>query len=104
MRTVGSMRAAAACTAMLRAISPPSAVTAALLLIFWALNGATRIPRRAAIRHSAVTNVLLPTDEAVPRIIGTGAGIWFSGKVGRIKSIRLYALAPLTLGKGGTYC
>ena len=49
IRTVGSIRAAAAWTAMLRAISPPPVVTAALLLMFWALNGATRIPRRAAI-------------------------------------------------------
>ena len=67
------MPAAAACTAMLRAISPPSEVTAALLLMFCALNGATRMPRRAAIRQSAVTSVLLPTDEAVPSTINTGA-------------------------------
>src|SRR5687768_4527414 len=75
IRAVGATRQAAACTATLRAISPPSAVTAALLLMFCALKGATRIPRRAAMRQSAVTRVLLPTDEAVPRTISTGAVI-----------------------------
>jgi hypothetical protein len=73
--TVGSIRAAAACTAVLRAISPPSRVTAALLLIFCALKGATRNPCQVAMRQSAVTRTLLPTEDAVPSTIMTGAVI-----------------------------
>src|SRR5579859_1571838 len=42
--------------------------------MFWALNGATRSPRRANRRHSPATSVLLPADDAVPWTMSTGAG------------------------------
>ena len=41
-------------------------VTAEFNAIFCALNGATRHPRRAKMRHNAATNTLLPACEAVP--------------------------------------
>ena len=63
---LGAIPAAAAWTACERPISAPSAHTAALFDIFWALKGATRTPRRAKSRHSAVTSRLLPTEELVP--------------------------------------
>ena len=47
MSTSGVDAAARACSACARPISPPSAVTAALLLMFCGLNGRTRRPRRA---------------------------------------------------------
>src|SRR5215471_6103453 len=75
MSAVGSIPAAAAWTACARPISEPSAQTAALLDIFCALNGATRIPRRAKMRHSAAVNKLLPADELAPWIISTLAAI-----------------------------
>jgi hypothetical protein len=37
--------------------------------MFWDLNGATEIPRSERSRQTAATTVLLPTCEAVPRII-----------------------------------
>ncbi len=46
MCTLGASRAARACTACARPISPPSAVTAALFDMFCGLNGATFRPRR----------------------------------------------------------
>ncbi len=46
-RASGVTRAARACRYWARPISAPSGVTAALLLMFWALNGATRRPRSA---------------------------------------------------------
>src|SRR5262249_2919465 len=66
MSTVGASPQAAACTAVARPISAPSAQTAALFDMFWALNGAVRRPRRTKIRHRAATSRLLPTDELVP--------------------------------------
>src|SRR3954471_8629240 len=75
MSAVGSTPAAAACTAWARPISEPSAQTAALFDMFWALKGATRTPLRAKTRHSAATSRLLPTDELVPCSISTLAGI-----------------------------
>ena len=66
MSTCGHARAASACASCARPISPPSGVTAALSAMFCALNGATRTPRRAQMRQSAVHRRLLPTDEAVP--------------------------------------
>ena len=66
MSALGSMPAAAACTAWARPISAPSGHTAALFDMFCALNGATRTPRRAKIRHSAAVSRLLPTEELVP--------------------------------------
>ncbi len=47
MRTCGVTRAATACRYCARPISNPSGVTAALLLMFCALNGATRRPQLA---------------------------------------------------------
>ena len=62
----GSSPAARACKACARPISPPSAQTAALLDMFCGLNGATRMPRRRASRHSPATMTDLPTFEPVP--------------------------------------
>ncbi len=66
MSTVGATRAASACTACARPISPPSAVTDAFSDMFCDLNGATRSPSRRKKRHIAVATMLLPTDDAVP--------------------------------------
>src|SRR5271170_7815391 len=49
-----------------RPISPPSTVTAELLDMFCALNGATRTPRRASRRHSPATTTDFPASELVP--------------------------------------
>ena len=46
MCTLGGTRAARACSAWARPISPPSAVTAALFDMFCGLNGRTLSPRR----------------------------------------------------------
>ncbi len=50
MWTLVATRAARACNACARPISPPSAVTAALLDMFCGLNGRTRRPRRVKAR------------------------------------------------------
>ena len=52
-----------ACTASARPISPPSAHAAALFDMFCGLNGATRMPRRLAARHSAATMTDFPASE-----------------------------------------
>ena len=44
-----------------------SSVTAELLAMFWALNGATRTPLRASSRHRPVTTSDLPASEVVPQ-------------------------------------
>ena len=62
----GGRRAAWACTAWARPISPPSIATAELSAMFCGLNGATRTPRRTSTRHRAATSVLLPASEVVP--------------------------------------
>jgi len=62
----GSTRAAAACIAWARPISPPSAVTMEFSAMFCALNGATRTPRRASHRHRPATTTLFPAPEVVP--------------------------------------
>ncbi len=74
MSTRGAMRAASAWTIWARPISRPSGVTPELLDMFWALKGATRIPLFTSQRHRAVTTMLLPTSEPVPRIATQGAG------------------------------
>jgi len=66
MCTLGGTRAARACSAWARPISPPSAVTAALFDMFCGLNGRTRSPRRVKARASAATINDLPTSEPVP--------------------------------------
>src|SRR5262245_8881120 len=43
--------------------------------MFCALKGATRKPRRAKMRHSAVTSRLLPAEELVPWTINVRAVI-----------------------------
>jgi hypothetical protein len=63
---LGSSPAARACIAWARPISPPSTVTAELLDMFCALNGATRTPRRASHRQSPATNTLFPASDDVP--------------------------------------
>ena len=72
MCTDGATPHARACNACARPISPPSAVTAALLLMFCGLNGRTASPRRASARHSPATISDLPTCEPVPWIISAG--------------------------------
>ena len=69
-RTSGAVRAASAwkyCALPISPMRPPGAgTTRALLLMFCALNGATRRPRRAYQRHSAVASQLLPAPLVVP--------------------------------------
>src|SRR3984885_7960642 len=60
------MRQARACSAWARPISPPSAVTAALLDMFCGLNGRTLIPRLLSARHRPATINDFPTSEPVP--------------------------------------
>ena len=62
----GSTPAATAWTHWAWPISAPSAVTDALSAMFWALNGATRTPRRASSRHSPATTNDLPASLVVP--------------------------------------
>jgi len=66
MAVSASRRAARACSAWARPISPPSAVTAALLDMFCGLNGATRRPWLAKARQSPATISDLPTSLPVP--------------------------------------
>ena len=70
--TWGASPAAWACSAWARPISPP-AQAAALFDMFCGLNGATRSPRRSAMRHSAATITDLPTSEPVPWSISARA-------------------------------
>src|SRR5215472_11341046 len=72
MCTLGGTRAARACSAWARPISPPSAVTAALFDMFCGLNGRTRRPRRVNARASPATSSDLPTSEPVPCSIRAG--------------------------------
>src|SRR5262245_31285186 len=67
-RTLGASPAARACMACARPISPPSWVTAELLDMFCALNGATRMPLRANKRHSPATTIDFPASDVVPAI------------------------------------
>src|SRR5690606_17595783 len=64
---MGSRPQARACKACARPISPPSAVTAALLDMFCGLKGATRRPRIPAARQRPATISDLPTFEPAPR-------------------------------------
>src|SRR6266849_648560 len=66
MCTVGGVRAARACRAWARPISPPSAVTAALFDMFCGLNGRTLRPRSAKARAKPATISDLPTSDPVP--------------------------------------
>src|SRR5205823_11395865 len=58
--------AAAACSACPRPISAPPGVTAELSAMFWALNGATRAPRRASQRQIPAVSSVLPASDDVP--------------------------------------
>src|SRR5262249_36291530 len=69
MRACGVVRAASACRYCARLISVPSGVTAALLLMFCALKGATRTPRVARCLHRAVTRKDLPASLEQPMIM-----------------------------------
>src|SRR5258708_26770633 len=69
MSVCASTRAACACSACARPISPPSIVTAALFDMFCGLKGSTRYPRRVAARASPATISDLPTSEPAPWII-----------------------------------
>ena len=77
MSTVGGTRAARACRAWARPISPPSAVTAALFDMFCGLNGRTRRPRSAKARARPATISDLPTSEPVPWNMRLTAGMGF---------------------------
>src|SRR3989338_3864509 len=66
MSVCGARRAACACTACARPISPPSPVTALFSAMFCGLNGATFTSCRTSQRHKAATSVLLPASEVVP--------------------------------------
>ena len=74
MCTLGATRAARACKAWARPISPPSAVTAALFDMFCGLNGRTLRPRSVKARASPATMSDLPTSEPVPWNISARAG------------------------------
>src|SRR5215217_3747499 len=65
-RTLGARPAARACMACARPISPPSTVTAELLDMFCALNGATRIPLRDNSLHRPATTIDFPASDVVP--------------------------------------
>src|SRR5260221_4407331 len=69
MMAWGVVRAAMACIYCARPTSRPSGVTAALLLMFCALNGATRTPRLAKWRHRAVTRKDFPASLVQPMIM-----------------------------------
>ena len=83
-RTSAGIPQAAACIACARPISPPRpsgpTTTAELLDMFWALNGATRTPRRWSQRQMPAVTTLLPASEVVPAtsrppfIAGAGDG------------------------------
>jgi hypothetical protein len=75
MCTLAATRAARACSAWARPISPPSAVTAALFDMFCGLNGRTLIPRSVKARASPATISDLPTSDPVPWNISARAGI-----------------------------
>jgi hypothetical protein len=66
MCTEVGAKLARAWRAWARPISPPSAVTAALLDMFCGLNGRTTRPRRAKARQRPATISDLPTSEPVP--------------------------------------
>src|SRR4051794_41192817 len=51
-----------------RPISAPSALTIELLLMFWALNGATETPSRTSHRQMPAVTTHLPASEVVPAI------------------------------------
>src|SRR6185437_626821 len=82
MAVWGSMPQASACCACARPISPPSAVTAALLDMFCGLNGATLSPRILAARHSPATSSDLPTLEPAPWIISARMGSELDARLG----------------------
>src|SRR5690348_14227879 len=63
MCTCGTCRAAAACKAIERAISPPSSVTREFSAVFCDLNGSTFKPLSANSRQSPATIVVLPASE-----------------------------------------
>ena len=75
MCTLGLTRAARAWSAWARPISPPSTATAALLDMFWGLNGSTFSPRATSARASPATISDLPTSEPVPWNMSARAGI-----------------------------
>ena len=66
----GTARAASAwlhCARPISAARPPAArQTIELFDMFCALNGATRTPRRANARHSAVVTTVFPASDVVP--------------------------------------
>src|SRR3984893_2585298 len=66
MCTVGAVRAARACSAWARPISPPSSVTAALLDMFCGLNRRPLRPRYAEARAKPARMRDFPTSEPVP--------------------------------------
>src|SRR5579872_4363784 len=93
MCTLGATRAARACSAWARPISPPSAVTAALFDMFCGLNGRTLSPRSAKARARPATISDLPTSEPVPANISARAGMALELDAG----LRLHAGGEMVL-------
>ena len=92
--TLGATRAARACSACARPISPPSAVTAALFDMFCGLNGRTRSPRLAKARARPATISDLPTSEPVPWNMMARA-VMGLGVRSAIGSVSAFLRAPL---------
>src|SRR3954454_19003771 len=102
MWKVGAVRAARACSACARPISPPSAVTAALLDMFCGLNGRTRRPRLANGRARPATISDLPTSEPVPWNMMARAVMGGASELCRVRQLTLTSTslelyAPLRL-------
>src|SRR5262245_58416022 len=96
MCTLGGARAARACSACARPISPPSSVTAALFDMFCGLNGATLRPRETSARASPATISDLPTSEPVPWNMIARAGM--RSELDAL--LRLYARSEVVLHQG----
>src|ERR1700674_2689544 len=93
MCTVGGTRAARACSAWARPISPPSTVTAALLDMFCGLKGRTARPRSAKARARPATIRDLPTSDPVPWNISARAATFLELDAG----LRLHAGGKMVL-------
>src|SRR6516165_671080 len=92
MCTLGGTRAARACNAWARPISPPSTVTAALFDMFCGLKGRTRSPRRFAARARPATMSDLPTSEPAP---------WIMSARGKLSGLELDTGLGLDAGSEG---
>src|SRR5262249_35971456 len=87
-----------------RPISPPSAVTAALLDMFCGLRGRTASPRSAKARASPATISDLPTSEPVPWNIRARAVILSAPSLRNNSATGLLPLPLAGEGWGGGAC